>query len=178
MKLSMRMIPVFFFGWITLSVFAAPALALQHLEGGKALDYIGNPKQKFTGGGYTYEVLKRSHRDTMNGRFSDALIFSNSTDRFYYKKRVDGQHIVVLGHPKGREEDPVTDNALVWKPILNTLSDDHPDPHVYLDDSGKELAVVYIGKKTQLEAEIDSDGLLELRIHVRGSSRRQVGSRN
>lgn len=151
-----------------------PLFALQHLEADKARQYIGEPKARFTGGGYFYEVLSRSHRDAMNGRFSDAVIFTKQTDKFYYKKRTDGHHIVVLDHPKGREENPVTGNPLVWKPIENTLNDDHPSPHVFLDEAGAELAIVYIGKKTRLKPKIDKNGLFELTIRVRTPSRQNV----
>lgn len=150
--------------------------AVQRLEGQKALEYVGDAKAKFTQPGYTYEILSRSHRDAMNGRFSDAVIFSKKSDRFYYRKRTDGEHIVVIGHAEGREENPVTADALVWKPIENALGDDNPQPNVFLDENGEELAVVYIGRKTRLEAAPAPDGLLEITVKV-ASSGSQPGAR-
>ena len=140
--------------------------ALKVLQRQEARDYIGDKKQKFTGGGYTYEILRRSHRDSMNGRFSDGVIFTSKTNRFYYRNREDNHHIVILGHPQGREEDPAVADAPVWRPIENALQDDHPDPHVFLDEQGQELAVVYIGRRTQLKATPSSEGILEIEIRV------------
>lgn len=148
----------------------APAHALQHLEGDAARAHIGNPKARFTAGGYTYEILKRTHRDSMNARFSDGVILTNRTNRYYYKERRDSNHIVVLGHPNGREEDPVTADAVVWNPLWNALSDDHPEAHVFLDDEGKEIAVVYVGPRTTLEAKPSDEGLLEIGIRVRSNN--------
>ncbi len=150
-----------------------PAHAIQQLEGEEARARIGDAKARFTAGGYAYEILKRSHRDAMNARASDAVIFTNKTNRFYYSQREDSNHIIILGDPKGREEDPATADAAVWNPISNALSDDNPDAHVFLDDKGEELAVVYIGGHTTLEALPNASGLLEIRIKVRSNNRSQ-----
>ncbi len=149
----------------------SPAHALVHLEGNEAVDYVGDMKARFTAGGYTYEILKRSHRDAMNARFSDGVIFNRKGDRFLYRKRADGYHHIVLNDPEGREEDPVTAEPHVWRPLANALRDDHPDPHVFLDDQGNEIAVIYTGKRTFLEVETSSGGLLEFILRVPGRDR-------
>lgn len=145
---------------------AGPAFALQHLSEKEAQDRIGDPKATLTAGGYAYEILKRSHRDSMNSRFSDAVIFSKSTNKFYYTERTDSKHRIVFGRPDGREEDPVTADPAVWKPIANALEDDNPFPHVFLGDDGTELAVVFVGRNTQIDAKTDEAGLLEITLHV------------
>ena len=155
-----------------------PTHALVHLEGKEAVDYVGDIKGRFTAGEYSYEILERSHRDTMNARFSDGVIFNRQGDRFLYRKRTDGYHHIVLNDPEGREEDPVTAEPHVWRPLANALRDDHPDPHVFLDDEGNEMAVIYTGKSTFLEAETTSASLLEFVLRVRGRDRgRTAGAR-
>ena len=160
--------------WLAL-LFCAGAFAgeasAKELHGTEAREYLGGYKERFTSGGYSYEILKRSHRDSMNGRASDAAIFTNATDKFYYKKRADSHHIIVLGQANGRAEDPVTTDAAVWNPIQNAISDDHPDAHVFLDDAGKEIAVVFTGRRTEVRARPASEGLLELEIKVTGSAK-------
>lgn len=146
--------------------------ALTHLEGKDAESYIGNARQKFTSSLYTYEILKRRHRDSMNGRNSDAVIFIPGESAILYRQRDDGNHRLVLNHPEGRRENPVTTDAYVWNPIQNTLDDDHPYPHVFLDKDGKEIGIIYIGPKTRLKPKINSDGFLEANITVK-----QVGKR-
>ncbi len=137
---------------------------LRHLVGQEAMDHVGNPKARFTGGGYTYEILKRSHRDAMNGRFSDGVILSRQTNRFYYAHRSDGDATVILGRADGREEDPVTADAIVWNPLWNAISDDNPDAHVFLDAAGNELAIIYVGHRTDVKASLTAEGLLEVEI--------------
>ncbi len=177
MRHLLRVAP-FFITLIVLSfVFTEPALALQHIQGKKALDYVGDRKARFTNGDYSYEVLKRTHRDSMNGRFSDAVIFNPQGNQFLYVKRVNGNHELIVNHKDGRVENPVSSDPLVWGPLLNALNDDHPSPHVYLDDNGNEMAVVYIGPKTRLNAKITRDGLLWLRIKVKQVKTRRAGRR-
>lgn len=146
---------------------ASPAFAFKHMKGKEALDYVGDIKTKFTNGKYTYEVLKRTHRDSMNGRFSDAVIFNPQGDRIHYIKRRNGDHDMILNHPDGRVEDPATAETLIWNALQNTLDDDHPHPHVFFDDEGNEMAVVYIGRKTHLKGKLTSNDLLRLRITVK-----------
>ena len=153
--------------------FSGPAWAFKHVKGKEARNYVGDAKTKFTNGEYSYEVLKRSHRDSMNARQSDAVIFNRQGDKFLYNRRKDGDHDIVLNDPKGRTEDPATANPLVWNPIQNTLSDDHPHPHVFFDNQGNEIAVVYIGRKTQLTGKLNRDNLLRLRIKVKQVKKRR-----
>jgi len=105
----------------------------------------------------------------MNGRFSDAVIFNPQGDRINYIKRADGNHDLIINHPEGRVEDPVTPEPLVWNPLFNTLRDDHPKPNVFLSDEGEELAIVYMGRMTSVTGKME-DGLLRLRIKVSGQT--------
>ena len=148
-------------------IFQSDAWAFQHIKGSEAKQYVGDIKSRFTNGSYSYEVLKRSHRDSMNARQSDAVIFNRQGEHFLYKKRSDGNHLIVLNDPQGRVENPVTANPIVWNPIANTLNDDHPHSHVFLDNNGQEIAVVFIGRKTSLKGKINENGLLELTIKVK-----------
>ncbi|MGH7198590.1 MAG: hypothetical protein ACREH5_07635, partial [Candidatus Omnitrophota bacterium] len=52
------------------------AYALTTLEGDEARRHVGDPKTHFLSGKYTFEILSRSHRDSMHGRFSDGTIFN------------------------------------------------------------------------------------------------------
>ena len=156
---------VVFLGILALS---APAQALTVLKGGEADKYLGNLKGRILGGKYTYEILSRSHRDAMHGRFSDGLIFNTGGGNFTYPKRKNGDHIVLIDAPDGREEDPVTEDAWRQK-IQNTLSDDNDIPYVFLDDTGKELAIVYVGKGTQVTSSMTPEGLLRVELLVEGA---------
>lgn len=172
-----------YIGLLLLLFLSCPVHAseIQHLEGKKASDYIGSSiKQKFTASGYTYEILKRRHRDSMNGRNSDAVIFTNQGDKILYRRRDDGDHWFVINDPDGRVEDPSSDNPLVWNPIANTLKDDHPEPHVFLTEDGRELAVIYVGPKTRIEGKLDRNNRLEVKIKIKQagrSSQKGVGIR-
>lgn len=148
-------------------VVSSPAFALTILKGDEAARHVGDAKAKFTSALYTYEILKRSHRDAMHGRFSDAVIFNAGGGLFSYPKRKDGEHTVIIDDPSGREEEPVTEEA--WRRELdNTLSDDNREPVVFLDDQQKELAVVYIGRGTKIDAKMRGENLLEIAISVPG----------
>ena len=165
---SKKIILTVFFGLCITFRFAPLAQAeITHLEGAEAREYIGDLKQRLITGSYHYEILQRSHRDSMNARNSDGVIFSRITNKFYYKERTNGKCIFIIDDPRGREEDPVTADAIVWNPIQNTLGDDHPKPHVYLKD-GNDVALVYVGKKTALKHKVNKDGYLEITLTVRG----------
>lgn len=146
---------------------SSPAWALKVLKGREASEHIGDAKTHFVGKGYTFEMLKRSHRDSMHGRFSDGVVFNADGGPFSYPKRKDGEHRLVLDDPAGREEEPVTEDQ--WRQnISNALSDDNPEPIVYLDDQGKELGVLYIGRGTKAGAKMTGDNLLEISLEVEG----------
>lgn len=158
--------------WFILQAFllslSSSAFALTTLTGEEARRHVGDAKAHFLSGKYTYEILGRSHRDAMYGRFSDATIFNAGGGNFLYPRRKNGDHILVIDAPDGREEEPVTEEA--WRQKLaNALSDDNPIPTVYLDDSGKEIAVLYIGKGTNVAAKINAGGLLQITLAVPGS---------
>lgn len=158
--------------------YSATAWALTTLRGKEALDRLGDPRTHFAGGSYTAEILKRSHRDSMHGRFSDGVLFNADGGAFSYLRRKDGDHRILLDAPDGRQEEAVTPEF--WqKEIQNTLSDDNPEPVVFLADQGKELAVLYVGRGTNINAKISESGWLEIEIKVDGakdtSGRRRRG---
>ncbi len=145
---------------------AAPnAFALTVLTGHEASQRLGNLKEHLLAGKYTYEILGRNHRDAMYGRFSDGLIFNTGGGNFAYPRRHDGDHLVVIDSPRGREEDPVTEDSWRQK-IQNVLSDDNSIPYVFLDDQKNEIAILYVGKGTQVNYEINQDGLLEISLKI------------
>ena len=152
------------------------AHALTTLQGDEARRHVGDPKAHFLSGKYTFEILGRSHRDAMYGRFSDGTIFNAGGGNFLYPRRKNGDHIIVIDAPAGREEEPVTED--IWRQkIQNTLSDDNPIPTVYLGDAGKEIAVLYVGKGTNVSAKMNADGLLEITLDIpgaKGSGRRRL----
>ena len=158
---------IFTMAWLFVCV-SSPAWALIALKGEDARSYLGDAKQHFLSGKYTCEILSRSHRDAMNGRFSDGVIFNAGGGLFEYPKRKDGEHILLLDSPGGREEEPVTE-AYWRQKIDNTLSDDNNIPTVFLDDNHQELATAYVGSGTKLDAKILENGLLQIMIDVPGS---------
>jgi hypothetical protein len=152
---------------------------MEILKGKEALDFIGEPKAHFVEHGYTAEIMKRSHRDSMHGRFSDGVLFNAGGGPYSYLKRKDGDHRILLDAPGGREEGSVTEEF--WqKEIKNALSDDNPEPIVFLDDQSKELGVLFIGRGTKVNGKINQDGYLEIEISVEGARditwrRRKIG---
>ncbi len=157
-----------FLSWIALTVWCPDAFALSVLKNQEAVKYLGDYEKHFLATPYAYEILGRSHRDSMHGRFSDGIIFNADGGMFQYLTRKDGEHLVVLNSPKGRQEDSVT--AEDWrKKISNNLSDDNRNPYVFLDDSGKEIAVVFIGNGAKVDGKMTGEGLLEIAISVEGA---------
>jgi hypothetical protein len=149
-------------------ILSSPAAwALETLKGKEAAGHVGDAKEHFADKGYTYEILKRSHRDSMHGRFSDGVIFNPGGGPFHYVRRKDGDHVIRIDDPEGREEEAVSEAN--WNSIQNTLSDDSKDAVVFLDDTGKEMAVVYIGRGTKLEGKTADSGHLELSLSVDGA---------
>ncbi len=148
-----------------IALFSAPAQAVTVLKRAEADKYLGDIKEKIFAGHYTYEVLSRSHRDAMHGRFSDALLFNTDGGHFEYLRRKDGNHIVLIDSPGGRQEDPVTEDA--WRnKISNVLSDDNNIPFIILDDSNQEIAIVFVGKGTQVNAKRHESGYTQITIEV------------
>lgn len=151
-------------------ILTAPAAALEVLDEARSRERIGDPEKHFLAGTYTYEILTRSHRDAMHGRFSDGVIFNAGGGLFDYPRRKDGNHLVRIDAPGGRQEEPVT--AEEWRrKIANVISDDNPSPRVILDESGQEQAVVYLGRGTNFKARKTDDGLIEIEIAVPGGSK-------
>jgi hypothetical protein len=159
---------------VALLLLSSPAMAMTVLKGKEAEERIGDPKTHFLQSDYTFNVLSRSHRDAMHGRFSDGVIFNAGGGLFKFVRRKMGDVEVVLDSPEGRETEPVTEEA--WKAIANTLSDDNDTPYLFLDDSGAELAVVYIGSGTKLQGKLEN-GLLRLTLEVEGAKALQQRGR-
>ena len=153
----------------TLILFSeAGAFALTTLQGSEAKDYLGDAKAHLLGGNYTCDILTRSHRDAMHGRFSDGVVFNTDGGGFEFLKSKDGDRDVVLDSPSGRQEEPVTEE--LWRhKIDNTLSDDNNIRYVFLDDNKKELAVLFVGNGTQVHGKMTSQNLLEISLSVEGA---------
>ncbi len=141
------------------------AYALTVLTGNEASQRLGDLKGHLLAGHYTYEILGRNHRDAMYGRFSDGVVFNAQGGKFLYPRRHDGDHEVLIDAPNGREEDPVTEDSWRQK-IQNAISDDNSIPYIFLDDQKNEIAILYVGKGTQVTYKISQDGLLEVALKI------------
>jgi len=93
------------------------------------------------------------------------VIFNTQGGKFLYPRRHDGDHLVVIDAPSGREEDPVTEDSWRQK-IQNAISDDNGIPYVFLDDQKNEIAILYVGKGTQVTYRINPDGFLEIALKI------------
>ena len=145
---------------IFLTAGGSNAFALTVLKNQEAAQYLGDVEKHFLSTPYTYDILSRSHRDAMHGRFSDGVIFNTGGGLFRFLKRKDGDHLVILDSADGRQEDPV--NAEEWrKKISNNLSDDNNNPIIFLDESGKEMAVVFVGNGAKVDGKMTDDGHLQ-----------------
>ena len=155
---------------------ASSASALTVLKQEEAKNYLGDVKAHIWSGPYTYDILLRSHRDSMHGRFSDGVIFNTAGGRFLFLRHKDGDHKIVIDSPDGREKDPVNEEE--WRrKIGNALSDDNTFATVFLDDAKKELAIVFVGRGTQVIGQMNDKGLLEIVISVDGSRDRDTSFR-
>ena len=149
-------------------VMASPAFALTILRQDEAKSYLGDVKTHILSGQYTYDILSRNHRDSMHGRFSDGVLFNSGGGKFLYLRRKDGDYKAVIDSPQGRDKDPVSEESWRQK-IQNALSDDNSFPYVFLDDSKKELAIVFVGRGTEVTGQMNKNGLLEISILVEGA---------
>ena len=142
--------------------------ALTVLQGNEAKAHLGDFKQHFLSAPYTCDILARSHRDSMHGRFSDGVVFNTDGGTFEFLKSKDGERDLVLDSPPGRQEEPVTEE--LWRhKIENTLSDDNNIPYVFLDDDKKELAVLFVGNGTRVGSKMTPQNLLEISLSVEGA---------
>ena len=163
-----RSLKSLFFLPLYLIMTSAPVFAFTTLKGDEAKNYLGDTKAHFLSGHYVYGVLNRSHRDSMNGRFSDGVLFVPDGGHILYIKNKDGDRKFAIPEPQGREKDPVTEDAWRQK-IDNILSDDNPMPYVFLDDSKKEVAAIFVGKNTEITSRTDEKGRLEISLLVEGA---------
>lgn len=158
-----------FFFIITLSFFISTnAFAFSILKGREARDYVGDAKAKLTSSIYSFNILARSHRDLMHGRFSDGVLFNPGGGKMRFIVRREGECSVVFNDPNGREVEPVNED--LWRTkIKNTIEDDNRDPIVILDDQKRELAIVFVGSDTRVEAKVGDDNLLRIDLKVQGA---------
>ena len=169
----LKMLTLFTLGFL---LTASPAFALIILKQDEAKNYLGDIKAHILSGQYTYDILSRSHRDAMHGRFSDGVIFNTGGGRFLSLRRKDGDHKIVIDSPEGREKDPVNEDNWRQK-IDNALSDDNIYPTIFLDDAKKELAIVFVGRGSQVIGEMNENGQLQISISVEGARERGMNSR-
>jgi len=118
-----------------------------------AQEYIGNIKEKLFSGNYTGEILLRTKPDPKHNTLSDGIIFNTNGGRNYYIKRTDGEHVILLDDPGGRQEITVTEEN--FPKFENTMHDDNDDPHVLFDKDGNEAAIVFVEWHTRVRQEFD-----------------------
>lgn len=159
-----------------LALSASPASALTLLKNEEARQYVGDIKTHILAGQYVYGILSRSHRDAMHGRFSDGVIFNPGGGHILFLRNKDGERKFVINAPEGREKEPVTEEAWRQK-IQNTLSDDNPNPYVFLDDTKKEMAIVFVGKGTEVTARVNEKNLVEIELKIEGDREHQTNRR-
>ena len=173
MRFTRKILTIFILGITTI---ASSAFALTVLRQDEAKNFLGDIKSHILSNSYTYDILSRNHRDAMHGRFSDGVLFNSGGGKFLYLRRKDGDYELVIDAPEGREKDPVNEENWRQK-IENVLSDDNSFPTVFLDDVKKELAVVFVGRGTQVNGQMNEKGLLEISISVEGSKDRSSNFR-
>lgn len=159
-----------------LALSASPASALTLLKNEEARQYIGDIKTHILAGQYVYGILSRSHRDAMHGRFSDGVIFNPGGGHILFLRNKDGERKFVINAPEGREKEPVTEETWRQK-IQNTLSDDNPIPYVFFDDAKREIAIVFVGKGTEVITRVNEKNLLEIELKIEGSREHQSNRR-
>lgn len=121
-----------------------------------AWEYIGNLKQKLISGNYTGEILLRSKPDPKHNTLSDGIIFNAGGGRNYYVRRKDGEHIIMLDVPGGREEIKVTEAN--FPKFENTIHDDNDRPYVLFDQDGNEVAIVFLEWHTNIQQKFNNTG--------------------
>ncbi len=156
--------------WLLFIICAAAtdARALTELKGNEARGFLGDAKTHLVSGNYSYDLLSRNHRDAMNGRFSDGILFCPSNGKIEFLRRRDGEVTAVFGSPNGRAMEPVSEAAWTQK-LANAIADDNPNPTVYLDDAKRILGIVMTGSGTQLKASTTAEGLLKVELSVPGA---------
>jgi hypothetical protein len=131
-----------------------------------AWEYIGNIKQKLLSGNYTGEILLRTKPDPKYNTLSDGIIFNTNGGRNYYIKRKDGEHLIMLDVPGGRQEIMVTDAN--YPKFENTMHDDNDIPYVLFDRDGNEAAIVFVEWHTRVKQKFNKGG--EVIIELKGAA--------
>ncbi|MEA3305994.1 MAG: NUDIX domain-containing protein [Candidatus Omnitrophota bacterium] len=122
----------------------------------EAWEYIGNIKEKLLSGNYTGEILLRSRTDPRYNTLSDGIIFNTNGGRNYYIKRKNGEHMIMLDAPGGRQEVKVTKNN--FAKFENTIHDDNDAPYVLFDCNGNEAAIVMVEWHTRVKQKFNENG--------------------
>lgn len=131
----------------------------------KAWKYIGNLKEKLFSGNYTGEILLRTKTDPKYNTLSDGIIFNTGGGRNYYITRRDGEHVIMLDVPGGRQEIKVTE--VNYPKFENTLHDDNATPYVFFDQDGNEAAMVFVDWHTRVKQQFNKTG--EVIIVLKGA---------
>jgi hypothetical protein len=121
-----------------------------------AWEYIGDIKQKLLSGNYTGEILLRTKPDPKHNTISDGIIFNSNGGRNYYITRKDGEHMIMLDVPGGREEMVVTEAN--FPKFENAMHDDNNTPYIFFDRDGNEAAIVFVEWHTRVKQEFDQTG--------------------
>ena len=128
----------------------------------KAIDYVGDAREKFVDKDYYFEGYKRVEMDPRYNRMYDYMIFVHEKGRMGHKSRKSGSHEIIVSDPVGVFMQRVTPPR--WPKIENTLLDDKLKPYVIFDTEGNEAAIIYIGKGAYVRQKFNRDGLILLRI--------------
>lgn len=115
----------------------------------EAWKYIGNMKRKLLSGNYTGEILLRTKADPKYNTLSDGVIFNTNGGRNYYITRRDGEHVIMLDVPGGRQEITVAESN--FPKFENAIHDDNNTPYVLFDRDGAEAAIVFVEWHTRVK---------------------------
>ena len=121
-----------------------------------ALEYIGDIKEKLISGYYTGEILLRTKPDPKHHTLSDGTIFNTNGGRNYYITRKDGEHMIMLDSPGGRQEIVVTETN--FPKFENAIHDDNGTPYVLFDLDGNEAAIVFLDWHTKIKQKFTETG--------------------
>ncbi len=130
-----------------------------------AWEYIGSIKDTLLSGHYTGEILLRTKTDPKYNTLSDGIIYNTNGGRNYYVKRKNGEHIILLDSPGGREEIIVTEAN--YSKFENAMHDDNASPYILFDQDGNEAAIVFVEWHTRVKQKFNKTG--EVIIILKGA---------
>lgn len=111
------------------------------LSGQKAQKYIGNLKDWLTANPSGLIFLKRRDRDLRTFAELDGMVFSRSTDKYHYIRRLDDDHRLRLSPVRGEQTTAANPGESAKYEAL--IKENKLYPHVILDKDGKELFLIY-----------------------------------